>query len=185
MRWLDGITDSIHTNLGKLREMVRDREAWHAAANRVSKSRIWLGDWTTTQQSSCGFPNGSVGKESTCNASHRRCGFDPWVGKIPWRGKWQPTLAFLPEKVPWTEETGGLQSMDSQRVGYNWITKHTHSLLVETTFMFQFLVSNPLKRNESIETHVKQSDWRVIFRFYYYFPTTYYCLTYTWWNSIF
>ena len=40
MRWLDGITDSIHTNLGKLREMVRDREAWHAAANRVSKSRI-------------------------------------------------------------------------------------------------------------------------------------------------
>ena len=28
----------------------------------------------------------------------RRCGFDPWVGKIPWRRKWQPTPAFLPEK---------------------------------------------------------------------------------------
>ena len=35
-------------NLGKLREMVRDRKAWRAAVNRVAKSQIWLGDWTTT-----------------------------------------------------------------------------------------------------------------------------------------
>ena len=34
------------------------------------------------------------GKESACQC--RRCGFDPWVGKIPWRRKWQPTLVFLP-----------------------------------------------------------------------------------------
>jgi len=33
------------------------------------------------------------GKESACQC--RRCGFDPWVGKIPWRRKWQPTLVFL------------------------------------------------------------------------------------------
>ena len=41
-------------------------------------------------------------------------GFDPWVGKIPWRGKWQPTPGFLPGEPPWTEEPGGLQSIGSQ-----------------------------------------------------------------------
>ena len=35
MRWLDGITDSIVMNLSKLQEIVKDREAWHAAAHRV------------------------------------------------------------------------------------------------------------------------------------------------------
>ena len=39
------------------------------------------------------------GKESTCQYERgKRCGFDPWVGKIPWKKKWQPSLVFLPGK---------------------------------------------------------------------------------------
>ena len=41
MRWLDGITDSMHMNLGELQELVMDREAWHAVIHEVSKS--WTG----------------------------------------------------------------------------------------------------------------------------------------------
>ena len=98
-----------------------------------------------------GFPGSSAGKESACNAGDPslilgpgrspgeetgyplqyswasllaqmvknppamlRPGFDPWVGKIPWRRAWQPTSVFLP----------GLQSVGSQRVGYDWVTNH-------------------------------------------------------------
>ena len=42
-----------------------------------------------------GFPGGASGKEPTCQQC-RRCGFDPWVGKISWRRAWQPTPVFLP-----------------------------------------------------------------------------------------
>ena len=45
----------------------------------------------------------------------RRRGFDPWVGKIPWRRAWQFTPVFLPAESPWTEEPGRLQSMGSQK----------------------------------------------------------------------
>jgi len=56
MRWLGGITDSMDVNLGKLQEMVRDKEVRHVAVHGFVKSRTRLGDWTTR----------------TTKASHRR-----------------------------------------------------------------------------------------------------------------
>ena len=51
------------------------------------------------------------------------------VGKIPWRRAWQPTPVFLSGESSWTEVPGRLQSMGSQRVGHDQVTKHAHGHL--------------------------------------------------------
>ena len=63
-----------------------------------------------------GLARGISGKDSACQCrTHKRHGFDLWVGKIPWSRKWQPRPVFLPGKFQ-TEELGGLQFTGSQRV---------------------------------------------------------------------
>ena len=63
------------------------------------------------------YPCGAPDKEPTCQCRRcQRCEFNPWVGKIPWRRKWQPTPVFWPG-----EFHGGLQSIGSKRAGHSWI----------------------------------------------------------------
>ena len=61
-----------------------------------------------------------VVKNMLANAGDiKRCGFDPWVGKIPWKRAWQCTC-ILAWRNPSTEEPGWLLSIGLQRVGYDW-----------------------------------------------------------------
>ena len=62
-----------------------------------------------------GLLGGAGSKEPACQCRRRckRCGFDPWVGKIPWRRAWQPTPVFLPGESYGQRSLGGLQSIGS------------------------------------------------------------------------
>ena len=66
-----------------------------------------------------GFPGGLNGKESTCNE-------ETWVGSLDWVDPLEKGMAthsrILTWSIPWTEEPGGLHSMESQRVGHDWAT---------------------------------------------------------------
>ena len=66
------------------------------------------------------FPGGASGKElsSQCRRC-KRCGFDPWVGKIPLEEGMATQSSVLAWRIPRTEEPSGLQSMGSQRVGHD------------------------------------------------------------------
>ena len=64
-------------------------------------------------------------------ANAKKCRFDPWVRKIPWRRTWQPTQLIVFQRIPWTEAPGGLQSIALQRVRQDCRDlAHTHYSII-------------------------------------------------------
>ena len=67
-----------------------------------------------------GLPRWLSGKESACQC--RRCRFDPWVRKIPWKWKWHPTPVFLPGKSHEQRSLADYSPWGCKNVGYNLVT---------------------------------------------------------------
>ena len=98
--------------------------SWPEAANIMNLVWILLVCFKNTFKytyTSLGLPRWVSGKESACQC--RRCGFDPWVGRIPWRRKWQPTPVFLPGKSHGQKSLAGYSPWGCKRVGCNLVTK--------------------------------------------------------------
>ena len=80
-----------------------------------------------------GLPRRLSEKESPCQC--RRCRFDPWVRKSPWRRNWQPTPVFLPGKSHGQRSLVGYSSWCQKRVRYNLVTKQQQNLDSRTDYM--------------------------------------------------
>ena len=73
------------------------------------------------------LPRWCSGKESTCqNRRHRRCAFDPWVQKILWRRKWQPTPVFLPGKFHGQRSLAGYSPQGGKELHMTEHSTHAH-----------------------------------------------------------
>ena len=92
----------------------------------------------------------SSGKEP--NRQCRRCRLNPCIGKIPWRRKWQCTLAW---ETPWTEEPGGLHSMGSQRVkNVLWLNNNNNiseTMLCVNTYKYSVNNANIYKNLQFVQ----------------------------------
>ena len=83
----------------------------------VSSHATWLPRWLS-------------GKESACQCRRpKRCGFDPWVGKIPWSRKWQPAPVFLPNNFYGQRSLVVCSVWGLQRVRQDWVIEPSHALI--------------------------------------------------------
>ena len=112
--------------------MVKDRDL---CLLHTSCCHIWY-----LLQIETGLPWKLSSEESTCQCwRHRRCEFDPWVGKTPWRRKWQPTPVFLPG------ESHGRRSQELQSEvakGQTWLSMHEH---IEINYTLKVWIQLPIK----------------------------------------
>ena len=72
-----------------------------------------------------GFPGGTGSRQPACQC--RRHGFDPWVGKIPWKRKWHPTLVFMAGKSPGQRSLAGYSPRGHKELDMTEATEHKHA----------------------------------------------------------
>ena len=97
------------------------------------------------------LPRWLSGKESTCQCRRcKRCGFDPWVGKVPWRRKWQSAPVFLPGKFHGQRSLAGYSPLGHKELNmteqtHKHIHTHTYSKVIQLyiydTYVHSFLYS--------------------------------------------
>ena len=124
MRWLDGITNTM--------DMVWvDSRSWWTGRPGVLRfmgsqrvRHYWATELNWTEYVKMGLPWWLSGKESAWQC--RRPGFNPWVGKIPWKKKWQSTPVLLPGKSHGHRTLAGYSPWGHERVGYDLIN-NTHT----------------------------------------------------------
>ena len=122
----------------------KQKSEYKGCSGKICKDKKWVLCWGK------GFPAGLSGKESTWQCRrHKRCEFDPWVRKIPWRRAWQPIPVFLPVESHRQRSLAGYSPWGSQRVWQDWPTKHImhlwrkgkfHSLLLPPAGIMQRII---------------------------------------------
>ena len=95
----------------------------------LGSASLYLFNWVFTPTHFKRLPRCAVGKETACQC--RRPKFDPWVGKIPWRRKWQPTPVFLPEKSHGQRSLMGYSPQGRKESDTTELT-HAHAIMEES-----------------------------------------------------
>ena len=103
-----------------------DGEAWWATVHGLQRvGHDWATSLSLSQVEWVGLPRWLSSKEFACQ--YRRCWFDPWVEKIPWKSKWQPTPVFLPGESHGQSVVGYSSGHKEWDKTDDWVHTHTHT----------------------------------------------------------
>ena len=107
-----------------------------------------------------GFLGDTSSKESTCQCRRlKRCGFNPWVRKIPWRRKWQPTPVFLLEKSHGQRSLAGysqwghkeLDRLSTYYISYIYTMKYIHIVYIQLSPVVAAYISRVQYQNQEAD----------------------------------